>query len=198
MNRVIKLDCQFTPLDTTNFAVDPAVWFQRQPNVGTGGWFLAHADDGVIWGQIRDSHLVLSNSVFPRVSPALRTFTLQQARLFGEQAEVRVWRENNAFRACFLHDYQDQGDEAFEEEHILWGTRRVDQSNDFTLLADGRQGLQHAVPLPVPHNVFDEDRRVRPLRLRVRHYLTYDADGQVCIALSRLVTLEIQREGRAG
>lgn len=200
MERVIKpLGCQVTPLDTTNFAADLGAWFQVQPHVGNEKWFLAHADDGVIWGQIRDSRLELSNSVFPEVfpevSPALRAATLQQARLFGEQAEVRVWRENNAFSACLLQDYHDQGAEAFDEEHVLWGTQSVGQRDGFTLMTDGRQGLRHAVPLLVPQDVLDEKRRSHPLRLRVRHYLTCDADGQVNISLSRLVALEMQRGG---
>lgn len=193
MERVIKLlSYHVTPLDTTNFAADPAAWLQRQPDVDNGRWFLAHADDGVIWGQLREGRLMLSSTVFPEVSPTLRAVTLQQARLFGEQAEIRVWRENNAFSACLLQDHHDQGAEAFDEEHILWGTRCVGQKNDFTLMTDGRQGLRHAVPLLVPNNVFDAKERHHPIRLRLRHYLTYDADGQANVSLSRLVALKVE------
>lgn len=199
MERVIKpLGFQVTSLEATNFAADPAAWFQKQPDVGGGRWFLAHADDGVIWGQIRESRLVLSHSVFPKVSPEFRAITLQQARLFSEQAEVRVWRENNTFSACLLQDSHNQGAEAFDEEHVLWGTQSVEQKDGFTLMTDGRQGLQHAVPLLVPQDVLDEKRRFHPLRLKVRHYFTYDTDGQANISLSRLVTLEMQRRGQAG
>jgi len=198
MERVIKpLGYQVTPLDTTNFAVDPAAWFQKQPDVGSERWFLAHADDGVIWGQMRESRLVLSNSIFPEVSPALRAATLQQARLFGDQAEVRVWRENGAFSACLLQDNPDQGAEAFDEEQVLWGTQSVEQRDGFTLMTDGRQGLRHAVPLLVSQDVLDKNPRSHPLRLRLRHYLTYDTDGQANISLSRLVALEMQGGGKS-
>jgi CRISPR-associated protein (TIGR03984 family) len=197
MDRVIKsLGYQVISLDTSSFVADPTEWFQQQPNVGGDNWFLAHADDGVIWGQIRDGSLVLSNSVFPEVSPVLRAITLQQARLFGEQTEVRVWREGKAFRACLLQDHHDQKAEAFDEDHILWGTQSMGQKDEFTLMTDGRQGLRHAVPLIVPQDVLGEKRRSHSLRLRVRHYLTYDTDGQANISLSRLVTLEVQRGGR--
>jgi CRISPR-associated protein (TIGR03984 family) len=109
---------------------------------------------------------------------------------------MRVWRENNAFSACLLQDYHDQEAEAFDEAHVLWGTQSIGQKDGFTLMTDGRQGLRHAVPLLVPDDVLDEKRRSHPLRLRVRHYLTYDADGQVQISLSRLVALEIQVGGQ--
>jgi CRISPR-associated protein (TIGR03984 family) len=79
----------------------------------------------------------------------------------------------------------------------LWGTQSVEQRDGFTLMTNGRQGLRHAAPLLVPQDILDERRRSHPLRLRVRHYLTYDADdGQANISLSRLVALEMQRGGR--
>jgi CRISPR-associated protein (TIGR03984 family) len=184
--------CQKHLLDTADFAADPSAWFQKQTSVGDEVWFLAHADDGVIWGQIREGRLFTSDSVFPQVSPPLRAITVQQAQLFGQSAEVRVWRDEDGFKACRLQDCQDEGAEAFDEMHILWGTRAEARVRGFTLVADGRQGLRHAVPLEVEDAVFG---RGRPLRLVVRHYLAYDGDGQVRITLSRLVALEQVSEG---
>lgn len=198
MKREIKpIACQVQPLDTTDFTADPSAWFQKQPSVGDVTWFLAHADDGVIWGQIRNGQLVTSSSVFPRVSPPLRATTLQQARLFGEGAEVRVWREGNRFKACQLQDHHDQKAEAFDEEHILWGTQAEERKKSFTLMADGRQGLRHAVPLDVAESAFGVRGRSHPLRLSLRHYLDYDSDGQAYVNLSRLVSV-CQRERRTG
>ncbi len=193
MKRKIKpMACQRQPLDTADFATDPSGWFQEQTSVGDDAWFLAHADDGVIWGQIREGQLLTSDSVFPQVSPPLRAITLQQARLFGQSAQVQVWRGRDGFKACRLQDCQDDGAEAFDETHILWGTHVEAQAQGFTLVADGHQGLRHAVPLKVEDAAFG---RGRPLRLVVRHYLTYDGDGQVRITLSRLVALRQVSEG---
>ena len=67
-------------------------------------WLLAHADDGVIWGEVRANGLHLSSDVFPQVSPPLRAITLQQARLFGPDAELFFWKDNAAWRARLIQD----------------------------------------------------------------------------------------------
>ncbi len=195
MKRETKpIACQVQPLDTTDFTVDPLAWFRKQPGVGDAVWFLAHADDGVIWGRMRNGQLVTSDSVFPQVSPPLRAITLQQARLFGSDAEVRVWRVENSFEARRLQDHRGGQAEAFDEAHILWGTQVEQRKEDFTLVADGRQGLRHALPpLPAADIPFDppEKKRKRwhPLRLGVRHYLGRDESGTVVIVQSRLTGL---------
>ena len=187
MSREIKeITCQVCPLDAKEFAANPVDWFEKQPSVGDEAWFLAHADDGVIWGCLQNGQLVTSGVVFSEVSPPLRATTLQQARLFGETAEVRVWRDGNEFRACRLEDQSSAEGEALDEYHILWGKQTEQRKDGFTLVADGRQGLRHAVPLTLTEGLFHDD---RPLRLTVRHYLAYDGCGQARIALSRLVAL---------
>lgn len=187
------LACQVQELDVTDFAAAPLAWFQEQPDVGGVACFLAHADDGVIWGQILDGQLLTSDNMFPQVSPPLRAITLQQARLFGSAAEVRVWRVRNGFKACRLQDQRDEKAEAFDEAHILWGTRVEDQKQGFTLVADGRQGLRHALPLPAADIFFDPPEKKRKrwhsLRLGARHYLEYDESGMVVIVQSRLTKL---------
>lgn len=109
-----------------------------------------------------------------------------------------------------------------DEEQILWGTRAEQITKDFTLLADGAQGLRHAVPLrmaqedftaPAPRSLRADARRLyRPVRLVVRHYLAYDrgdrrageggvaplATGAARIALSRLVTVRAVPAATAG
>jgi len=194
MERIIKpIDCQVQRLDTTDFAADPAAWLQNQPSVGDEAWFLAHADDGVIWGQLRSGQLVTSDDIFPQVSPPLRAVTLQQARLFGQDAEVRIWQDRGGFESCRLEDQSADEAEAFDEAHILWGTQAEAHAGGFTLVADGRQGLRHAVPLEIENRAFGiAGRSRRPLRLTVRHYLIYDDDGQARIALSRLVALQVE------
>jgi CRISPR-associated protein (TIGR03984 family) len=192
MEQKIKLGCRVQPLEITNFSADLSAWFQKQPNVGDKIWFLAHADDGIIWGQINNGTLITSASAFHRISPLLRTITLQQARIFGEKAEVRVWRNRSGFQACRLEDRQDNDDEAFDETTILWGNIAEAKKNGFTLLSDGQQGLRHAVPIDVPDSAFGTGpKKLRPLRLKFRHYLTYDRDGQARISLSRLVNVYV-------
>lgn len=195
MGDIVKpIACQVQPLETIDFNANLRIWFQGQTSVGKSAWFIAHADDGVIWGRIQDGQLITSDTAFPRVSPPLRAITLQQARIFGQNAEVRIWRDNAGFRACRLAD-QPNNDSAIEEANILWGTQLEGKANGFSLVSDGRQGLNHAVPIDVPETAFKaKDRMTRPLRLEIRHYLTYDEDGQARISLSRLVNLYVRGE----
>jgi len=147
-------------------------------------WLLAHADDGVIWGQVRDDGLHLSSAVFPSVSPPLRAETLQQARLFGPEAELLLWKNETGWQARIIQDASGENGEYYDETHLLWGTDVEERQDGFALLREGREGLRHAPPLP--ENV------PPPVHLRVRHYVKYDSDGQAYIAYSRLVALETQ------
>jgi CRISPR-associated protein (TIGR03984 family) len=147
-------------------------------------WLLAHADDGVIWGEVRENQLHLSSDVFPFVSPPLRAETLQQARLFGPDAELLLWKSEDSWQARIIQDASGEDGEHYEETHLLWGTNVERWQDGFALLREGREGLRHAPPLP--QNAHP------PVRLRVRHYLAYDSDGQAYIAYSRLVGIESQ------
>jgi CRISPR-associated protein (TIGR03984 family) len=191
--KVKPIACQVQILGTAKLAIDIVTWFQDQPSVGDKAWFLAHADDGIIWGRLQNNQLITSDSTFPRVSPPLRVTTLQQARIFGKNAEVRLWRDNIKFKACRLEDEPNNGSSAFDEANILWGTQLEDKANGFSLVSDGRQGLKHAVPIEIAETAFNRDGGMtRPLRLNIRHYLSYDKDGQARIALSRLAELYVR------
>lgn len=158
-------------------------------------WFLAHADDGVIWGHVDNETLQLSSDVSD-ASPPLRSETLQTARLFGVNAELLLWRDgDNAWYARLIEDNGQSNDityqEGIDEQHILWGTDPEPLAHDFTLICDGVEGLAHAVPIPVTgrygiHN--------RPLRLHVRHYLLEDDIGFVRVHTSRLVDLFVEKQ----
>lgn len=158
---------------------------------------LAHVDDGVIWGEVRGDKLALSGCVFPAVSPRLRAKTLQQARLFGLDAELLLWRDGDgAWRARVIRDEAGASDAQwrFDEPQIQWGDHKEDERDGFTLVADGQQGLRHAVPLCDIKDDFDkpEDKhpdRWHPLRLGVRHYLVREDDGALSIVQSRLTEL---------
>lgn len=168
-------------------------WLAKQMNAGRG-WLLAHADDGVIWGRWESGELITSHDIASDISPELRLVTLQQAFLFGEQDEVRLWREDESWCARRIDGRSDAGgdkaNECFDERQVLWGTEAhyIDRTRKFTHVREkSQQGMDHVVPVVVD----SDELRQRKLRLRIRHYFDYDsATGEARIALSRLVGLE--------
>lgn len=168
-------------------------------------YLLAHADDGVIWGQMVNGELVTAReraAQLPNngqrqrlldVCPALHLNTLWEARLFDDAAMVHLWRDGGYWRATLfwtpdqvaLDVSAAQTFEAVIDEcQLTWGERdaRYDLA-DFTVMRDGQQGLVHVVPLLVNNNT--------RLWLRVRHYVAEDpASGFNRIAGSRLVGFE--------
>ncbi len=184
-------------------------WLQkmnRDKNI-RAEFLLAHAEDGVIWGKFdEDGNLKTSfeASKDPKYKDRikgwgraeLRQETLWQARIFGDHAELFLWRDGDGlFHARALYDdgapasdiepfakFQD----AFDEPQILWGTDAQELGDGFTLMTDGAQGMRHAVPRGVA-SVEDESKR--PLRLVARHYLADEDFARV--AASRLVNLQI-------
>jgi len=166
---------------------DPRGWLAQQMHEDMP-WLLAHADDGVIWGQRQeDGALLLSGDVFPQsdVAVKLRAVTLQQARVFGTAGELLIWRTAEGFVGRLLDDDQLELKALPDEKHLLWhqgNPVKVDQQAGFALLQEGKQGQRHAPP------VIPQGRR-RPA-LVVRHYVAYDKESQAYIALSRLVGLE--------
>lgn len=171
-------------LDFTNFDSNPREWFAAQGQLRGLDYFLAHNDDGVIWGKVAGEQLHLSGEAFAEVQVTLRTLTLQQARLFGEAGELLVWRGNDGWSGRYLSDAHVTQDDVLYETHRLWGTASSQQGelDGFTLMRDGQQGLLHAPPIALEKN--------QRIGLRVRHYIDYDEQGQAYIALSRLVGLE--------
>ncbi len=130
--------------------------------------------------------------------------TVHREHLAGRVAEwpdFLAQREENAQAEGQVESLEQH----IDEQQILWGTCAEQATGGFTLLADGRQGLRHAVPLDLPESVFDTKSGAthRPVRLGVRHYLAYDKDDQIDsqrgervatgtarIALSRLTSLQ--------
>lgn len=166
-------------------------WLQTKTIEHNLRWLLAHADDGVLWGENRNDQLITSDSVAPDISPPLRTVTLQQARLFSPDAELLLWRDgDNAWQARLMRLPQNSEPptyrESIDEHQMLWGTNMQSLEKDFTLLSDGVQGLRHVVPLAVKQPAKKDE---RPLRLKVRHYLEEDETGFTRIAASRLVDI---------
>jgi CRISPR-associated protein (TIGR03984 family) len=202
---IIEHSYSVTPIEVgIEFADNPTNWLARKAKEYGLTTLLAYADDGVIWGQMVGEQLALSSSAFPQISPLLRAITLQQARLFGEHAELLVWRDGDENWHGRLLD--DKGTEKvacrFDEPQLQWGDRVEAQKAGFTLVREGQKGLRHAVPLPAADIPFDppgkKDDRWQPLRLGVRHYLERDEDGTLIIVQGRLTGLwtEERKEGQ--
>lgn len=151
-------------------------------------WLLVHADDGVIWGQRHpDGSLLLSSDVFhlksryPAIAVELRAPTIQQARVFGNEGELLIWREGKRLCGRIIKDGEAVPDSAWQERHLLWGIASGKPVQGFTLLVEGKQGPQQAVPLTASGR--------QRAALIVRHYVEADEDGRAAIVLSRLVDM---------
>ncbi len=177
------------------FADDPqVVWLLGQAKAHGLTTLLAHADDGVIWGQVTGGRLALAEQALGQ--PRLRSKTLQQLCLFGPDAELLVWRDaEGGWRGRILGDgAEGKPGWYFDEPQLQWGDHAESEAGGFTLVAEGQEGLRHAVPLTAASIPFDPPQRRRdrrhPLRLGVRHYLAgNDENGTVRIAHSRLTRL---------
>jgi len=174
---------------------DLRAWMITQANAHTSlglRWLLAHCDDGVIWGEYASGQLKLScdQGAFPvRGGLALRGETLQQARLFGEHAELLLWRRSQVqWNVTLRRDDRGNQAEIIDEGHLLWGYVRDGEiplrNGGFVQLSEGAQGIVHAPPLGDTTPT-----EMQRASLKVRHYLGEDDAGVARITHSRLVRL---------
>lgn len=186
-----KPDCE--QLEDSKTITDNAslyAWLQDKAHEKHLTYLLAHADDGVIWGEFRgNDYKLVTSDVFPQLAK-FRLSTLQQCRIFGEKAEVMLWKVGQNWKARSIEDGHLSDQNYIPEKQILWGTQKEDEKTEFTLVSDGSQGLKHAVPLT---GITFKGKDSRPLRLQVRHYIDYDESGVARIYLSRLVNLDFDR-----
>lgn len=191
-------DCTYsvTPVAVAAAADDlPVSWLVELASCHDLTTLLVHAEDGVIWGRVEDGRLVVAEDLFDDV-PQLRGVTVQQLRLFGAEVELLLWHNGEgAWQARLIKDGGvGHAGWRFDEAQLQWGTDAEAEAGGFTLVADGQQGMRHAVPLRTADIPFDPPQRSRdrwhPLRLGVRHYLKKDeADGRLIITHSRLTGL---------
>jgi len=154
-------------------------------------FLLAFADDGVIWGKMDGDKLITSNQIDEKVSPALRGTTLQQAFIFNDKEEIRLFRDElNQWQA---RQIADEGEELIKESQILWGDRAYPIQNGFTHVFNARQqGLNHIVPLKVENSQLDPDEKgTQCIRLEVHHIVRYNEEGEAYIEISRLAGLTV-------
>lgn len=184
------------PVPSTGFQQ----WLEQEAKAHSLPCLLAHTLDGVIWGKLHEGVLQLGQSAY---TPPFADDTLQEARLFGNTGEIYIWRSGNAWHGRFIRaaqpDERATYTESIDETQMLWGDQVESRSNGFSVISDGIQGLQHAVPCVVPDPTADQattnnpkQYKVRPLRLTVRHYLAQEDVAH--IVTSRLVALTINGE----
>lgn len=163
---------------SSNAALLP--WLEQQACAYALTYALVHADDGVIWGMHDSNGWRWSgdDAAFPSVSPTLRWDTIQQLRLFGESAEVLLWREGSMLQGRLITDVASQGDpNCFDEQHLLWGRPQGAIRHGFHLMREGAQGLLHAPPQAIAQTG----------AFIARNYIAYDDDGCAYVLTSRLV-----------
>lgn len=164
-------------------------WIETQHKIYQLSYLLAHAEDGVIWGKFEAGQLVTVDHLWKCV-PKLQPTTLQQCRIFSNNAEVMLWRKDADWQARVIQDDQQNAD-CIDEEQMIWGSKAEATEQSFTLLTDGQQGLRHAVPLANVSCRNDDNKLLhRPVRLQVKHYIKDDSAGVGYIYLSRLVDLK--------
>lgn len=175
-------------------------------NIGDGLiWALAHSDGGVTWGKYdqESGRWQLGCDFVPEVSPRLSPEALHELRVFGEPAELLIWRSDGHLRGRLLRDRTPNRKSEAEmyalrpcdRLRILRGNRvRLGVASGFTWVVDVA-GAEQALPLEL-----DEQKlRRREARLRVRHYWIQDPeDGTVRIAVTRLVALTVGGNHDAG
>ena len=167
-----KVKRTVTPLTVS----DPIATIESYAANGNFSYLLAHADDGVTWGKVSDKVLATHTPLNPD--------TLQQARLFGEKAEVYLWRDEAGWHGRLLNEGDGEEKPVYDEAMILWGTNVEKTENGFTLLIEGEQGIRHALPSEVIKEKFES----HSLKLLTRHYLDFDDEtGAAYVAVSRLV-----------
>ncbi len=159
-------------------------WLQTNSSE-TRKFLLAFAYDGVIWGEYTGSL---------NTSTTVNEETLQQAHLFGEKDELRLFRgEDGKWKACLITDNGLTNDETIDEYQLLWGNEVLTEQNisSFTRVRDRvQQAMEHALPASLILQSLNLDEEGP--RLLVRHFIEYDQQtGEARIFLSRLVILGV-------
>ena len=171
---------------------DLANWLDASAREHGLVWLLVHSDEGIYWGEFRDTGFAIGPLSSTQTPATLNADRIQQARAFGENAEVRIWRSNGQLRAALLRDTSGEACAVIDEEYLLWGTDETQNANGFRILAEGNRGIIHAPPL---REAVKQNQRAA---LSVRHYLRQDPDsGMFYIADSRLVSLNEAQGGQA-
>jgi CRISPR-associated protein (TIGR03984 family) len=179
-----------------DFAEDNGRWLVERASglLGPTGisYALIHADDGVLWGIVDGSRLIMPPS--GDWTPKLRSRTIQQCRIFATKGELLVWREaEHRYRGRLVSEEAGAVYEQIPEAYVLYGSRvHTSQavSGSFTRVFEPTSGIRQIVPKHVTDSDFANGYR---LTLTVSHYLSTDEDGQAGIYCSRLSDLNLTK-----
>jgi CRISPR-associated protein (TIGR03984 family) len=158
---------------------DVRTWLESQMNEKRPT-LLAFADDGVIWGRLMSNKLVTGHD-----QPELRESTLQQAFVFGQEDEIRLFHDElGNWKTSHV---ADEGD-VIVESQILWGDQSEgDAQNGFLQVSEFRKGIPNQF-LPVERPIGNDE----CVRLEVHHLIEYDEEtGEARVAISRLAGLKV-------
>jgi hypothetical protein len=153
------------------------------PSTETHGvrFVLAHSDSGVTWGYLDEQRQwKLGAVVDPGLCPVPTAKSLHELRLFGNTAEVLIWRSDDGVKGRVLADDDGIGFDATAPLRPMNEGRRLrgecrEMRDSFKRYVDAG-GAQHLAPESFPEE------------FSVRHYFEQDlATGAVRIAATRLV-----------
>lgn len=173
---------------SAEFLADPLIWLARKAAEHDLKTMLAFAENGVLWGRVESGTLRLASSAFPEYQRSFNLAHLHELRLFGEQAELHLWKNSDSTFKFRIFEEGNFNGETMEQTYLLWGNglAQPDPKDGFTLMAEGRQNFYHVPPLA--------DGAGTHAGLRIRHYFEQDDDGQARICFSRLVKLEFSEK----
>ena len=108
-------------VDTNQALVD---WLGAQVAAYNLRWLLAFQEEGVIWGDVRESGLALSCDAHSSRNLKLTWRTLQQLRLFSSESELFVWRTAQTFQARLWLDTPGTQHEVIDEQQFIGSSWR--------------------------------------------------------------------------
>ena len=114
--------------------------------LGKKAEFVLYTHNKVVIGKVWD------NQLFPQKDFGERYF--KEIRIFNKRAELHIWRYNERLYYRLRIDGEDELENIYEEEHIIWGTdiekkeksiiNTVNQLNKYDTVLFGGGGLIHS------------------------------------------------------
>ena len=169
--------------------------FQKMflPIWGNGdAWVLGHVTDGVLWGKVYQTKLILANDADPSFGPSLDKNRLLDLRIFSPEKELRIWRQHGKLHGCLVHENTSKGYcYGYDEYQVFVSAKRDGQAAADGVIFSrlrGPSGQTHAMPV-------DWDGTGQKWRLKVRHYLNAAETGMLTVTESRLLEICLKRRG---
>jgi len=198
-----QVGCTPIPIPERQWELDEWLGAKAAEYNMVGAILLAHADDGVNWGQMGSDFKLMTSFAAAQADPIAKDCimplcldTLIEARLFTESTELFLWRTDAGWKARMLAPTcagtSAHWSEYYDEPMLLFGTHARPLGNGFTLLRHGNEGMHHIAPFEIdemylvpPGNLPSEFRAIKPfhcLALMVRHYLAQADEARVEIS----------------